>query len=288
MKSRKLSMLLAAAIALTAAGCGSSDSSGSSGAGNAPTASSSSSGAAAGGRAPVSITVDCQPPKTNAASARLGTRTSRLSRSSTRTSRFQGKDAFPCINPRHLPGQARRRQHGGRLLRLLHRRPDRSSRPGRPPTSRRTSSEREDVRRTISAGRDERLQGGRQGLRPADATTTPWAWSTTASCSPRPGSTRTTRRRPGPRCGRPPRRSPRSATATSASASTAPATPAAGTSPPRSTAAAARWSTRRRQEGRLQQRRGQGGPAEPQGHALGRQQHGQPSSCSQLGRPDDG
>ena len=39
----------------------------------------------------------------------------------------------------------------------------------------------------------------RQDLRPARGPTTRWAWSTTASCSPRPASTRTTRRRPGPR-----------------------------------------------------------------------------------------
>ncbi|MEV6865867.1 extracellular solute-binding protein [Streptosporangium subroseum] len=101
MNSRKLSMLLAAAIALTAAGCGSSDSSGSSGAGNAPTASSSSSGAAAGGEAPVSITVNCMPPKTNAAQrTTFEEDIAAFQKQYPYITISKATDAFPCYEPR--------------------------------------------------------------------------------------------------------------------------------------------------------------------------------------------
>jgi hypothetical protein len=66
---------------------------------------------------------------------------------------------------------------------------------------------------------------------------------------------------------------------------TAPATPAAGTSPPSSTRRAARSSapTARRPTSTTP---GQAGPAEPQGHAVRRQQHGQPPAAA-VGRPAD-
>ena len=51
---------------------------------------------------------------------------------------------------------------------------------------------------------------------------------------------------------------------TSATASTAPATPAAGTSPPCSSPRAARWCRADGKKADVQQRRGQGGPAEPE------------------------
>ena len=100
------------------------------------------------------------------------------------------------------------------------------------------------------------------------------------TCSSRPGSTRTTRRRPGPR------------SATAAKKIAALGNGIAGYAE-YSAGNTGGWHftaelysqggqvlTDGRQEGRLQQRRGQAGPAEPQGHALRRQQHGRQAAAA--------
>ncbi|MFC4584877.1 extracellular solute-binding protein [Sphaerisporangium corydalis] len=92
MKPRNLAILLSAGLALAAAGCGS-------GAGSTPDATKSSQGSAAPANAPVSISVGCQPPKSNP---------KERSEWDADVASFQklhpnitivSKDAFPCIVP---------------------------------------------------------------------------------------------------------------------------------------------------------------------------------------------
>ena len=137
------------------------------------------------------------------------------------------------MDPQTFAGEARRRPARGRLLRLLHRpaEPDRQA-PGR----RHHASTSSDfpVTKQIKPELMQVFSGRRrQGLRPAREELLARPALQPRRCSRRPASTRTARRRPGPR----------SATAakkiaglgngtTSATATTARTTPAAGTSPP--------------------------------------------------------
>ncbi|MFF5114375.1 ABC transporter substrate-binding protein [Streptosporangium sp. NPDC000509] len=90
MKSPKLAMLLAAAIALTAAGCGNDDS-------GSPAA--DSTPGAAGAEAPVTISVGCQPPKSNPLERTAWDEDVAAFKKLHPNITIESKDAFPCINP---------------------------------------------------------------------------------------------------------------------------------------------------------------------------------------------
>ncbi|MFI7058860.1 ABC transporter substrate-binding protein [Streptosporangium canum] len=90
MKPRNLSMLLAAGIVLTAAGCGSDN--------GAATPADTKPGSAAAD-APVTITVGCQPPKSNPFERKAWDEDVAAFQKLHPNITIESKDAFPCINP---------------------------------------------------------------------------------------------------------------------------------------------------------------------------------------------
>ncbi|MGI5492092.1 ABC transporter substrate-binding protein [Microtetraspora malaysiensis] len=90
MKSRNLSILLAAGITLTVAACGS---------GGDDAKDSAKSGASAGAGAPVTITVGCQPPKSNPKERAQWDADVAAFQKLHSNITIEGKDAFPCIVP---------------------------------------------------------------------------------------------------------------------------------------------------------------------------------------------
>jgi multiple sugar transport system substrate-binding protein len=82
---RGLSLLLVAGLGLVAASCGSDD-------GNKPAAGGASDG-------PVTITVGCEPPKSNPKEREAWEADVATFQKAHPNITVQGKDAFPCINP---------------------------------------------------------------------------------------------------------------------------------------------------------------------------------------------
>ncbi|MDH2424937.1 extracellular solute-binding protein [Sphaerisporangium sp. TRM90804] len=91
MKPRNLAILLSAGLAFAAAGCGSDSGSTQSGA--------SPSGSAAGAAAPVTISVGCQPPKSNPKERAQWDADVAEFQKANPTVTVKGNDAFPCIVP---------------------------------------------------------------------------------------------------------------------------------------------------------------------------------------------
>ena len=169
---RRSSLLLVAGLGLAAASCGSDDK---------PAAQSSG-----GADAKVTITVGCEPPKSNP-KERTGWEEDVAAFQKLHPNiTIESKDAFPCINPDTFQAKLA----GGTQEDVFYvyytdvqkiikakQAADISQYVG-------SVKALNDVR----AGRQGRLQGRRQDATACRATTTTWAWSTTASCSPRPGS----------------------------------------------------------------------------------------------------
>ncbi|RCG32798.1 extracellular solute-binding protein [Sphaerisporangium album] len=93
MKPRNLAILLAAGLALGAAGCGGSDS------GSTPEATSSQGSAAPSGDAPVSFSIGCKPPKSNPKEAAQWDADVAAFQKLNPNITIDSKDAFPCIVP---------------------------------------------------------------------------------------------------------------------------------------------------------------------------------------------
>ena len=116
---RGLGLLLVAGLGLVAASCGSGDDE-------------NRAQGSAGADGPVTITVGCQPPKSNPKEREAWDEDVAAFQKLHPNITIQSKDAFPCINPDTFQAKLAGGSHGGRLLRLLHRRPeDHQSQAGR-------------------------------------------------------------------------------------------------------------------------------------------------------------